>query len=251
MIYKVIDNNKEKWIVLIHCVCGNEHIFDLQMETLNNRYNIIVIRLDGHGIEHGLQNAKMKSAVEEIHNYIISKGICKVDILGLSLGAMIANLYVESHPETVSKVFLTGMIYNFSYKFFEIMYMILMKVKFFIPRSIYMFLITYLLLPSKCEKKQRKELYTSSLRMSKKYLYSWMEEMALFIKNADYYMSAISKSNVICIYGEKDKIFLNYTQKQVLDKEYKINIVVLKNAGHICNISNSYEFNRFIKEECK
>lgn len=249
VIYKVIDNNKEKWIVLIHCVCGNERVFNLQMEMLNNRYNIIIIRLEGHGIETNLQNAKIYNVVEEIHDYSIENGIHKIDIMGLSLGAMIANTYVELYPETVSKAFLVGMIYNFSSKFLELMYRLLMKIKKVVPRRFYMYLITLIPLPSRDEKFQRERLYKSSMRMNKKYLYSWMEEMNRFILNSESHMRRISDANVICIYGENDKAFLNYTKKQMLKNKCKVRMVVLKNAGHICNISNSHDFNNIIKEE--
>lgn len=249
MIYRTIDNEKDKWIVLIHCVCGNEHIFDLQISDLNKQYNIIVVRLEGHGIQYDLINATMQNVVEEIHAYIITKQILKIDILGLSLGAMISHLYVEMYPETVDKVYLTGMIYNFSCNLFWFMYSILIKIKEVIPRFVYMYLITYILLPRRMDVLQRKKLYKFSKKMSKKYLYSWMNEMYYFMKDANYHMNNILKSKVkiLYVYGEYDKLFLNYTKKSIESyMNNNIKLVTLKEAGHICNISNANEFNNIL-----
>lgn len=96
---------------------------------------------------------------------------------------------------------------------------------------------------------KEKDYISLLLRMNKKYLYSWMEEMNRFILNSESHMCRISDANVICIYGENDKAFLNYTKKQMLKNKCKVRMVVLKNAGHICNISNSHDFNNIIKEE--
>lgn len=246
MIYKVIDNCKDKWIVLIHCVCGNEHVFDLQMSSINKRYNVIVIRLVGHGIEGNINKANMLDVVKEIHTYIIEKGIVKIDILGVSLGAMIANLYIELYPETVNTVYLAGMIYKFSNKILEIMYGLLIKTKQFIPKKMYMFFITYILLPGKDNKAQREKIYNASQNMSTQYLYLWMEEMQKFMKKAKKHFFDILGFDVMYIYGEKDKIFLNYTKRIIKRSEENVKLVVLKNASHLCNISNAYEFNLLI-----
>lgn len=248
MIYRVVNNRKDKWIVLIHCVCGNEHVFDFQMEELNKRYNIIIVRLEGHGIQYDLKNATMISVANDIHSYIIKKQISKIDILGLSLGAMIAHIYTEMYPKTVNKVYLAGMIYGFSCKFLELMYYILIKIKRFIPRTIYMYLITYILLPEKKDSLQRKKLYDFSKKMSKEYLYSWMNEMCYFIKDKVNHLNNILKSkvNIVYIYGENDRVFLNYTKKNINTHVDTVQLVIIKGAGHICNISKAEEFNLLI-----
>lgn len=240
MIYNIY-NNKQKWIVLIHCVCGNEHIFDKQMDFLNERYNVIIVRLSGHGIEDDINNAKMYCTVEEIHNYLIANKISKVDIVGVSLGAMIASIYCEKYFETVNKAYLVGMIYKFSLNIFNILYNALVKLKKFIPRRIYMFLITYILLPGKSNLEQRKKLYNvSTQKIKKEYLYSWMEEMNTFIKDANKHIKNIPNKNVMYIYGEYDKLFLNYTKRRFT------NVYVIKNSGHLCNYSNPNKFNLLI-----
>ena len=243
MIYNVYNNDKQNWIVLIHCMCGNEHIFDKQIDTLNKRYNIIIIRLSGHGIEDNINNAKMERVAEEIYNYLKTNKINKIDIIGLSIGAMIANIYCEKYPKTVNKVYLVGMIYRFSWNNLNILYNILVSIKSFIPRRLYMLFITYILLPGKMNKVQRKKLYNVSIKkMKKTYLYSWMEEMNTFIKEANIHIKNMANINAMYIYGEHDTFFLNYTKRKVNNDK----IYIIKNASHICNYSNPNEFNFLI-----
>lgn len=243
VIYRVINNYKDKWIVLIHCVCGNEHVFDLQMDVINKRYNVIMIRLEGHGIESNVNNASMLNVVKEIYTYITEQNILKIDILGVSLGAMIANLYVEIYPQTVNEVYLVGMIYKFSIKILNVIYDLLIRSERVIPRKLYMFCITYILLPSRTDQIQRKKLYDTSQKMSNEYLYSWMVEMQKFMKKAEEHFNAISGTDVTYIYGDSDKMFLNYTKKLVKNSKENVKLVILKNASHLCNISNAYEIN--------
>ena len=110
-----------------------------------------------------------------------------------------------------------------------------------------MFLITYIILPGKMNKLQRKRMYKVSQNMNIIYLYSWMEEMNCFMKEAYNHITNISNSNanVMYIYGEYDKTFLSYTKKKVPN----IKLKVLRKSGHLCNITNASEFNFLIKEE--
>lgn len=49
MYYKIIDNKKEKWIVLLHCICSNMRLFDNSLDMLCRNYNVLMIDLPGHG----------------------------------------------------------------------------------------------------------------------------------------------------------------------------------------------------------
>lgn len=244
MIYRVIDNKMKRWVVLIHCVCGNEKIFESQMDVLNSMYNIIIVRLAGHEINSKLCEASIDYEVQEIYNYVYKKNI-KVDIIGVSLGAMIASRFCEKYSNFVNNVYLIGAIYGFSFWIFKISYTILMKVKTLIPRNIYMFLITYLILPSKTEKKQRQKLFKGSLKLKKKILYSWMDEMGCFILNGKKNLEQLlkNKPDIKFIYGEEDNIFLKFSKKYLP----KDNIYIIPHEGHLCNINGSKIVNDIIR----
>ncbi len=183
MIYKIIDNNNGKYIILIHCVCGNEKIFKNQIQELSKRYNIIIVRLAGHEIESEISEISIDCTIKEIYNFILKNKIKKVDILGSSLGAMIASKYATIYPDTVKNLYLEGTIYRFSIPIMNLLYFLLIKIKNFLPRFLYMFFITYILLPHNKQKEQRKALYNYSLYMKKESLFKWMDEMYFFIKN--------------------------------------------------------------------
>ena len=73
MIYKEINNSKNRWIVLIHCVCGTENIFKYQMDMLSKYYNLIIVRLAGHGVASKNVEASIDYTVDEIYKYVQEK----------------------------------------------------------------------------------------------------------------------------------------------------------------------------------
>jgi len=247
MIYKEINNSKNRWIVLIHCVCGTENIFKYQMDMLSKYYNLIIVRLAGHGVASKNVEASIDYTVDEIYKYVQEKNII-VDVMGVSLGAMIASRFYTKYSKCIGKVYLIGAIYGFSYPLFKTGYYMLMKLKRFIPRSLYMFGITGFILPSYVEKEQRKKLFFNAQKMDKYFLFAWMEEMGNFIQYGKKNLSDAIKinGNIEFIYGEKDKIFLNFVKRNI-SKEYLPNLVLLKGQGHLCNISNFEKFNCLIE----
>jgi len=245
MIYNEINNKKNRWIILIHCVCGNENIFNQQIDMLSKHYNIAVIRLAGHEFECDIKKATFDAVIEDIHEFVLKKGN-KVDVLGVSIGAMIATKYILKYPEDVSKIYAIGNIYGFSIPFFKTGYILLDKVKKILPRKVYMYFITKVILPGKSQKEQRKNLYENSRKMKKEFLYSWMHEMALFIINGQNYFEQTLKniSKISLIYGKRDNVFLGWVKTRCQN-----NIIhIVKGAGHLCNMDNPSLVNIIIEE---
>ncbi len=248
MIYNEIDNKKSRWLVLLHCVCGNEKVFKNQMDLLNKHYNILVIRLAGHGIKSEINEATFDFVINEIHDFTLRKN-CKVDILGISIGAMIATKYISIYPQTVEKLYLIGNIYGFSIPFFKTGYIIVTKLNKLLSKSLYMYFITKVILPGKTQNKQRKRLYINSKKMESEFLYSWMSEMLKFILDGKKYLNTTidNQLKIQLIYGEKDKIFLDWV-KFKLRKNQNVKIHLIKEAGHLCNIDNPEYINKIIEE---
>lgn len=250
MLYKEINNFRCRWIVLIHCVCGTEKIFKHQIETLSKYYNLIIIRLPGHEIKSQYFEANIDYVADEIYKIVRKKNII-VDVMGVSLGSMIASKFSVKYSEVVGKVYLIGAIYGFSYPFFKFGYNLLMKVKYLIPRKLYMFCITYFILPNKRDKEQRHKLYTNSQKMNKNFLYLWMEEMARFMERGVENLNALlnTNRNVSFIFGDRDKLFLDFVNKHIDRELFGDNVILLKGTGHLCNISDYIQFNNLIEEE--
>lgn len=82
MYYKVINNSKDKWILLIHCICSNMDIFDSYIKELSLTYNILLLDLSGHGKSSEIEEFSLKEVVEEIIKILDNENINKVDIWG-------------------------------------------------------------------------------------------------------------------------------------------------------------------------
>ncbi len=249
MIYKEIDNGMNKWIILIHCICGNEKIFLKQLRSLKKTHNIAMLRLPGHYIDSNLNEATFESVIEEIHKFVLEKGQ-KVDIMGVSLGAMIATDYIIKYGNDIENAYLIGNIYGFSIPMLKTAYMLLLKVNRIIPRSIYMYFITRAILPGEKQSYQRGKLYACSRRINKEFLYAWMKEMGSFIKNGKekFIKTCQINVNVKLIYGSKDYMFLKWVTKRInSNNEGKLKII--KDAGHLCNLEQASKINEIIRKD--
>lgn len=249
MLYNEINNNKKKWIVLIHCVCGNERIFSKQMNVLKKMYNIAIIRLPGHGIDSTIEESTFENVIKEIHEFVLAKGQ-KTDIMGLSLGAMIATEYILRYEKDVNNAYLIGNIYGFSIPIFKFGYMTLLKIHNIIPRQVYMYFITRAILPGNKQTFQRKKLYASSRSIEKDILHKWMSEMGQFILYGKEKLRLTMQSsvNIKLIYGSKDYMFLNWVKRR-LNKNQRAKLIIVENAGHLCNVDQAEKINMLIGDD--
>ncbi len=240
MIKNIINNKKNKWIVLIHPMGGTEKLFFEQIPVLSEKYNIVLIRLAGHSKESSIDDASFEAVINEIHEFAQEKNT-KIDIIGVSLGAMILTEYLKKYKDDVENAYLVSPVYGFSCKFLSPGYYVTNKIKKIIPRSLYMHLIVSFVLNNKEEKSFKKNFYKFTTKMDKNILYKWFDEITVFLKNGKNNIEQLKKyDNIKLIYGEKDKLFLNFTKK------YIDNITIVKDAGHLCNITKYEEFNKLI-----
>ena len=62
------DSNK-KYILLLHCICANMHIFDKQLSYFKKEYNVILVDLPFHGgSKYYNDKLNFKKISEEIIN---------------------------------------------------------------------------------------------------------------------------------------------------------------------------------------
>lgn len=156
MYYKVINNSKDKWILLIHCICSNMHIFDSYIKELSLTYNILLLDLPGHGKSSEIKKFSLKEVVEEIIKILDNENINKVDIWGISLGAIIANELEITCPERVSTMVLEGAAFGLKNKVYLKLFNIFNKLNFLIPSRLYINIFINLVIRGKNRKQVTK-----------------------------------------------------------------------------------------------
>jgi len=103
-INKDVDQN-QKWLMFIHAAFVNHDMFNKQIEYFKNSYNIIAVDIIGHGkslnISKGDSIDKMSGWMKEM---LDKEQVDKINLLGVSLGAVISQDFANKYPDKVESL---------------------------------------------------------------------------------------------------------------------------------------------------
>ncbi len=245
LFYKTIDNNKKDWMLFLHCICGDSSIFDAQIDNYSENFNILLIDLPGHG---NIKNYNNTFSFDDISSNIINilddLSIEKTHITSLSLGAIIASYLIINYPNRFDKALFTGMAISLPNKLALFAFKTFNNIKYFIPTKIWLPLLIYLIIPRTQDVIYRKLFYKNGILMNKKVLHNWLTLMNDFFS---VFPNQIKNNFIntphenLFIYGEYDFLFHSAFKKVFANDN--LNVMLIKNTGHLCNVNSSKKFN--------
>ncbi len=236
MYYKVIDNNKKKWILLLHCICANMHIFDTYLDELSKKYNILLVDLPGHGKSRTIQsNIEFQGIVKEIFEIMEDINIEKITVWGISLGGVIAKYMLEYDSKKIEKIIFEGPAFMIENIFLRMLFKIFNVIKPVLPKKRYLRAFIYAVIPSKNMKKIRQKMYEMLEDANYKIIAQWLTKLEKEYTKKD--LNVLNKSKVSKIYmvGSKDYIFKNGVVKNINNNKYN-EIILKKECGHLCHL---------------
>ena len=94
-----------EWILFIHAAFVNHNMFQTQIDYFRDKYNILTLDIIGHGkstkVRKGDSIDKMSAWISEI---LKTEKIEKIHIVGISLGAVLAQDFANQYPEAVQSL---------------------------------------------------------------------------------------------------------------------------------------------------
>ncbi len=105
IVYYTHRNENAEWILFIHAAFVNHHMFQAQIDYFQDKYNILTLDIIGHGKS---TNARKGDSIDKmpawIHEILKTEHIEKIHIVGISLGAILAQAFANQHPEAVQSL---------------------------------------------------------------------------------------------------------------------------------------------------
>lgn len=105
IVYYISGKEKAEWILFIHAAFVNHNMFQRQIDYFRDKYNILTIDIIGHGkstkTRKGDNIDKMSAWISEI---LKTEKIEKIHIVGISLGAVLAQDFANQYPEAVQSL---------------------------------------------------------------------------------------------------------------------------------------------------
>ncbi len=240
MYYKVINNKKEEWILLIHPICSNMSIFKKEINDLGKKYNIILVDLPGHGNSKEYCTFTFNSVVEELINILNNLSINKIDVWGISLGAIVALKLVIMAKEKINTIIFEDPAFGLGNRFLLNMFGLFNRIKIVIPSKIYLHLFIHLIVYGKNKKRIKKIFFDSLKQVDRKAISMWLKFMYdEYKKDIKYELEKIDKSKIYII-GGKDFIFKPYVLKNIKE-DSKSKIIILDKRSHICHLEEKID----------
>ena len=105
IVYYISGNKHKEWILFLHAAFVNHKMFQSQFAYFESQYNILAVDIIGHGksteTKKGDSIEKMSVWISDI---LKAEKIEKVHIVGVSLGAVLAQDFANKYPKAVNSL---------------------------------------------------------------------------------------------------------------------------------------------------
>lgn len=238
------ENNSKKWITFIHGAGGNSSIWFNQVRFFKAYFNIMLIDLRGHG--------KSKILSEELHysfdliiNDLIEvldhQKIKKSHFVGISLGSILIQKMIQSHPERIEKIGLGGAILNLNFQSRILMFFGKLTQSILPFIWIYTF-FAYVIMPYRNHRKSRVLFIREAKKLSEGEFQRWYKLTAKLLPLLERIRNREIKIHTLYIMGSQDYMFLPFVKKIVKIHQYS-KLLTLQKSGHVVNIDQPERFN--------
>lgn len=251
--HHIIKNNESsEWVVFIHGAGGSSSVWYKQIREFKKEYNLLFIDLRGHGKSSSSKGTRrrfytFREVALDIIEVLDHYNLKQCHFMGVSLGTIIIREIAEYDNSYVKSMIMAGAVMRFNVKS-KMLLFAAEKVKRFIPYMWIYRLYANILMPKKRHKHSRKLFIKEAIKLKRNEFLNWFAmhtEINSLLKN---FFRKELPIPVIYIMGEEDYMFL--TQVKILtqqQKEYS-ELAIIGNAGHVCNVDRSDDFNRIALE---
>ena len=246
IVYYTNRKDCSEWVLFLHAAFVNHKMFQPQIKYFENKYNILVVDIIGHGKSTDTKKGdcleKMSAWIFDIMN---AEKIKKIHIVGISLGAVLAQDFANRYPEAVNSLACFGGydINNFDKKMQKEngIAQIRMMLKAFV--SIKWF--------AKANKKisaytlqAQKDFYEMNIQFPKK---SFMY-LASLDSMVNVFQTKSRKYPLLIGCGKFDIPMELKAVEDWKSREPQLKVVIFENAGHCVNMDMPQKFNEVMEE---
>ena len=242
---------------MIHGAGGSIEVWFRQVADYARHFNLLLVDLAGHGgsanesFGKGFNFIRAAEQVMEVVNHLkIEKG----HFIGLSLGSIVVRLIAKHNPQHVSSMVLAGAVTELNTKV-RVMLTLATTFRRLIPYTLIKRVIANCIIPQEKYGKSKRLFLNNAKKVSFDSFLNWLklgDGVSKYIKELfEEYISIPT----LYLMGEDDKLFLPQVQQTVRNGGDNVSLIVVPDAGHVCNVDNKRFFNQhsleFMFSVCK
>ncbi len=245
--YKTIINEQfDRWVVMIHGAGGSIEVWYRQVADFARHFNILLVDLVGHGgsaKESFGKGFNFKKAAEQVMEVVNHLKIEKSHFMGLSLGSIVVRTIAKLNPRKVESMVLAGAVTHLSSKTRRI-FRLIRKFRALIPYRMLKRILAKNIIPKNQYEESNKLFMKETKKFSFGSFLNWikvMDELNVHIKTLFDERTSIP---TLFLTGEDDKFFIDEVRQAAFNGGENVSLVIVPNAGHVCNVDNKSFFNR-------
>lgn len=245
--YRTIINEQfDRWVVMIHGAGGSIEVWYRQVADFARHFNILLVDLVGHGgsaKESVGKGFSISKAAEQVMEVVDHLKIDKCHFMGLSLGSIVVRMIAKRHPRKVKSMILAGAVTHLSTKT-RLLFRFVRRFRVFIPYRLLRRVIAKNIIPKAQYGESNRLFLKNAKNVSFGNFLSWIkvvEELNVHIKSLFDEKTSIP---TLFLTGEDDKFFIDEVQQAAYNGGNNVSLVIVPNAGHVCNVDNKSFFNR-------
>ncbi len=102
IVYYISGRENGEWVLFLHAAFVTHDMFQQQVAYFQNKYNVLTLDIIGHGKS---TNTRKGDSIHHmsawIHEILTAEKIANIHIVGISLGAVLAQDFANRYPEAV------------------------------------------------------------------------------------------------------------------------------------------------------
>lgn len=243
------------WVVFIHGAGGSSAIWFRQLRDFQERFNVLLVDLRGHGGSQQMSAAEaLTYTFEDVSRDILEVldhlGIERAHFVGISLGSILVRSLAELAPERVQTMILGGAIARLNLRS-RLLVGLGNAFKRVLPFMWLYRLFAWIIMPKKRHRISRSLFVGEAKRLCKKEFLRWFRLTHEVNPLLRFFEEKEMPRPTLYLMGEEDHMFLPAVRAIIRRHRYSI-LKVIEGAGHVCNVDAPALFNRhaiaFIQE---
>ena len=245
--YRTIGNNPDNsWLVMIHGAGGSIEVWYRQVSDFARHFNLLLVDLAGHGgsVGEAFGNGfNFECAAEQVMEVVNHLKIRSGHYMGLSLGTIIVRIIAERNPRRVESMVLAGAVTQLSVRARTLIKMADMF-KYIMPYSFLKRIIAKVIIPQGRYGGSRNLFLNNARKVSFDSFLSWIRLGENLNARIAHLFNEYITIPTLYMMGEDDGLFLPQVEQAVRSCGDNASLVIVPDAGHVCNVDNKSFFNR-------
>lgn len=237
------------WVTFIHGAGGSSSIWYKQIRAFQDRFNILLIDLRGHGESKSHLEADGKTPytfdaiAREVLDVLDHLKIASTHFVGISLGTIIVREIAEIKPDKVRSMILAGAIMKMNMRG-KILMRFGVWFKTLVPYLLLYKFFAFIIMPRKQHRESRSLFIREAKKLAQKEFIRWFRLAADVNAKLKWFRMKELPIPTLYIMGDQDHMFLPSIRHLVLAHARTAQLAIAQQCGHVVNVEQPGYFNQ-------